>query len=82
MKDTWKVAASYHLIHSCALGFSALSLTGRKRNVCCGLFLGGIALFSGPCYLVVIMNERKPYSSVAPVGGLTLIAAWLALGFM
>jgi uncharacterized membrane protein YgdD (TMEM256/DUF423 family) len=82
MKDTWKVGSTYHLLHTCALGLSAFHFHGKKQKICCTLFLTGIILFSGSCYTVVIMNERKPYSSFAPIGGFSLIAGWLALGLL
>lgn len=71
------------MIHTCALGIVAFSpLTAQKRNVAGGLFLLGIIFFSGSCYMVAIMEQRKPYSYPAPVGGLCLIGGWLALGLL
>jgi len=81
MKTVWQTGSNYHLMHSVALGSMAVGLkAGRKRNVVCGLFAAGTLLFSGSCYAVVLMNQRKPYSYPAPVGGTLLIAAWVALG--
>lgn len=82
MKETWKVASQYHFMHTLALGLSALHFQGRKRNIVCWLFLGGIVLFSGACYTVVLMNDRHPWAKVAPVGGFMLMGGWLALAFM
>jgi uncharacterized membrane protein YgdD (TMEM256/DUF423 family) len=82
MKETWKIASNYHFLHTLALGIGALHFHGKKRNVVCGLFLGGIVLFSGACYTIVLMDERKPYAQVTPFGGVLFMAGWLAFGFM
>lgn len=82
MKEVWKTATIYHFVHTGALTVSALHFHGRKRNIVCGLFTGGIVLFSGACYTVVIMNQRKPFSNLAPFGGFMFIAGWLTLGFL
>jgi uncharacterized membrane protein YgdD (TMEM256/DUF423 family) len=57
-------------------------LNPRKRKIAGLLFSSGILLFSGSCYTVVLMNERKPYSSIAPIGGFSLIFGWLALALL
>ena len=82
MKDVWKTATQYHLIHTVAAGIATCNFTGRKSVIVSTLFLSGIFLFSGSCYTVVIMNQRKPYSYPAPVGGIALIGGWLALGLL
>lgn len=82
-KDTWATASMYHFIHTCALGITAVGISApKKRNIVCSLFSCGIVLFSGSCYTVAIMNERKPYSYPAPVGGIMLTLGWLALGIL
>ena len=86
MKETWRVGSLYHLTHSIVLfqlaTSSISSISIRKRNITTFLFTTGIVLFSGSCYTVVIMNERKPYSQLAPLGGVSLICGWLALAFL
>ena len=82
MKDTWRTANFYHFIHTCALGFTAFHFTGRKRVIVGSLLLTGIVLFSGSLYTIVIMNDRKPFASIAPYGGMSFIAAWIAFGFL
>jgi uncharacterized membrane protein YgdD (TMEM256/DUF423 family) len=82
-RDVWKTANLYHMLHTCALAIVAFApLSTRKRNICGSLFLTGILLFSGSCYTVAIMEERKPYSYPAPVGGMCLIAGWVALAVL
>jgi uncharacterized membrane protein YgdD (TMEM256/DUF423 family) len=58
---------------------SAQSFHGKKRTVTCTLFLTGMILFCGTCYLIVFLDEKKPYSSVTPYGGMCLMAGWLAI---
>lgn len=83
MKEVWKTGSNYHLVHGVALASMATGLkAGRKRNIVCGCFSVGTLLFSGSCYAVAVMNERKPYSRPAPIGGAILIAGWLALGLL
>ena len=78
--EVFNTGARYHLLHSVILAASAMALpAGRKRTVVCALFTSGITLFSGSCYAVAAANQRKPYSSPAPVGGFALIGGWIAL---
>ena len=82
MREAWKTASNYHFIHTMALVVSATTFHGKKRNVVCSLFASGILVFSGSCYLVALMNERKPYAQFAPFGGLLLMGGWVAFGFL
>jgi uncharacterized membrane protein YgdD (TMEM256/DUF423 family) len=72
------------MIHTCGLGLVAVAdQHGMKRKRYAGLlFLGGIVLFCGPLYGIVILNEKKPLSSIAPIGGTMFIIGWIALGFL
>jgi len=79
---TFATGSQYHLLHSVILSSCAISLTGRKRVIVCSLFSTGILLFSGSCYAVALMSERKPYSYPAPIGGLALCAGWAALALL
>ncbi|WVZ60564.1 hypothetical protein U9M48_010569 [Paspalum notatum var. saurae] len=45
-----------------------------------GLLTAGIVLFSGTCYTVAYLEDRK-FSSPAPLGGFAFIAAWASLLF-
>ena len=81
-RTIYMTGANYHLVHSVALLTSALALQGRKRNITCTLFTTGICLFSGSCYVVALLGERKPYSYPAPVGGFALMGAWVAAGLL
>jgi uncharacterized membrane protein YgdD (TMEM256/DUF423 family) len=81
-KDIFKTGNLYHLVHATALLPAALHLKGRKRAVVCGCLMSGIVLFSGSCYTVGIVGERKPYSYPAPIGGMLLIGGWLAVAIL
>lgn len=82
-KKIYATGSNYHLVNSVMLSACAIALKhGRKRNIVCGLFTSGIFLFSGSCYAVAFMNERKPYSYPAPVGGFLLMGAYIAIGFL
>lgn len=82
MRDTWKIASQYHFIHTLALGMSAMHFTGKKRNYVCGLFAAGMLLFSGACYTIVIMDQKKPYNYFAPFGGILMMGGWLAMAIL
>mmetsp|Transcript_37072 Transcript_37072/g.80727 ORF Transcript_37072/g.80727 Transcript_37072/m.80727 type:complete len:112 (-) Transcript_37072:166-501(-) len=68
-------ANSFHLLHSVMIGMAPLT---RRPNVIGGMFASGTALFSGSCYAAAL-SQDKANGKLAPVGGSTLIAAWLAL---
>lgn len=79
--DTWSTAVDYHLAH--ALVLLVLGLNRREMNtlwhrLSCWLFLAGIAVFSGSLYLLVL-TDTPVLGAVTPIGGVLLIAGWLAL---
>ena len=77
---SWQTAASYHLLHSVALlalGLFAVQ-AGRPVRWPAGLWTGGILLFSGSIYLLVLTGQRW-LGPVTPVGGLLLVAGWASL---
>lgn len=80
--STGKTANFYHFIHTCALGFVSINPRPRVRTIATVFFCGGIVLFSGSLYGIVLLNERQPLAKVAPVGGVCFIAGWLVLGFL
>jgi uncharacterized membrane protein YgdD (TMEM256/DUF423 family) len=78
--SAWNTAALYHLLHSVALlglGLYAAS-TGRSVALPGTLFAAGVLLFSGSIYALVLTSQRW-LGPVTPIGGLLMIAAWLAL---
>jgi uncharacterized membrane protein YgdD (TMEM256/DUF423 family) len=76
----WQTGVLYHLLHSVAL--LALGLfaqaTSRPVTLPAALFTAGIVLFSGSLYLLAGLGQRWA-GPITPLGGLCLIAGWLAL---
>ena len=79
--DVFKTASNYHFIHTGVLLVSATQFHGKKRNVVCCLLLTGIIVFSGSCYVVGVKQDRA-WGKLAPFGGMSLIAGWLAIAFL
>ncbi|KAL2023335.1 hypothetical protein VTK56DRAFT_3073 [Thermocarpiscus australiensis] len=72
----WATAAQYQLIHSVAL------LIASNNPVAGTLFTAGMTMFSGSLYALTLNTERFRFlGPVTPLGGLCLIAGWLALAF-
>ena len=77
---SWNTAASYHLLHSVALlalGLYAAS-TGRSVALPGTLFAVGVLFFSGSIY-ALLLTKQSWLGPVTPIGGLLMIAAWIAL---
>jgi uncharacterized membrane protein YgdD (TMEM256/DUF423 family) len=79
-------AERYQIAHALALGLvAALSArvsagaAGRWLAVAGACFSVGMILFSGSLYALALSGWR-PVAMLAPVGGLALMAGWLALG--
>ena len=73
---TWETAASYHLVHSVAL----LAAASSNATTAGALFSGGIVLFSGSLYALVLTGQRR-LGAITPIGGVLLAAGWAALAF-
>ncbi len=79
----FETAARYQLIHALALlavGWIADRWPGAFVNAAGVCFVGGIAIFSGSLYLLVLTGARW-LGAITPIGGLALILGWLALAF-
>ncbi len=77
---SWSTAVQYQLLHALALlavGLHAGS-SGRSVALPAGLWTAGSVLFSGSIYLLVLGGPRW-LGPITPLGGLCLIAGWLAL---
>ncbi|KAL3521382.1 hypothetical protein ACH5RR_019531 [Cinchona calisaya] len=74
-KEVWDTASLYHLVHTVAL--LAAPVTGRPE-IFGGLLTTGILAFSGTCYVVAYLEDRK-YATLAPFGGFAFIGAWASL---
>jgi uncharacterized membrane protein YgdD (TMEM256/DUF423 family) len=83
--DVYEKAVFYHFIH--ALGIlivSVLPKTGTFSQTAAGwvclLLAVGIGVFSGSLYLLAITGYRM-LGAITPIGGVSMIAAWLLLGW-
>jgi uncharacterized membrane protein YgdD (TMEM256/DUF423 family) len=85
MMSVYHTGSQYHLYHALGLmlvGVVALQLPESSLTQWSGwLMLTGMALFSGSLYLLAITgNTGKGWlGAVTPVGGLSLISAWILL---
>jgi uncharacterized membrane protein YgdD (TMEM256/DUF423 family) len=72
----WQTAALYHLVHSVLLVFIA----GREEfaRLVWWFVFTGVLVFSGSLYVLALTNLRW-LGAVTPLGGLCLLAGWLAL---
>lgn len=77
---SWDTAVQYHLVHAAVLLALALAPRDRDLRLPAWLFGVGIVLFSGSIYALVLGAARW-LGPVTPLGGLCLIAGWLALAF-
>lgn len=78
---TWQTGASYHLAHALALalaGLAGVASRGRWAGVAASLFLGGTVLFAGSLYALVLL-DLPVLGAMTPLGGVALIAGWVAL---
>ena len=81
-KETFKTASLYHFVHTLAiLGVASSPLLKRQKLIINGLFSFAIIVFCGSCYASAVA-ENKKYGSLAPIGGMSFIAGWLALAVM
>lgn len=83
MLEIWETAARYQILHALALlgtAWASERWPGGAVNAAGWLFLSGIVVFSGSLYALVLSGVRA-LGAVTPLGGLCLIAGWLALGF-
>ena len=74
--DVWKTASSYHLIHAVVLLF--LSTVRPLPKLAWVLIFCGVLVFSGSLYLLAVTGV-KWLGAITPLGGLSLLAGWLAL---
>ena len=74
----WQTAALYHLVHAVVL--LVLAQKAAVARVPFALFGAGIVLFSGSLYALAVTNV-KWLGAITPLGGLCLLAGWLALAW-
>lgn len=78
--DTWKVAASYQLVHAVAL--VALGASGRLTTGLgvwgAVLLFAGCLIFSGSLYALCLSGIGK-LGAITPLGGLAFISGWVLI---
>jgi uncharacterized membrane protein YgdD (TMEM256/DUF423 family) len=76
----WQTGAHYQLFHAPAVVAAGLlaCLTGGRGRVAAGLFSVGVVVFSGTLYALALGGPRW-LGAVTPLGGVSLIAGWIAL---
>lgn len=74
-KSIFEVANRYHFYNSLAL----MAVPLVKRPWLTGsLMVTGIILFSGTCYYSALTGDSK-FNRLAPLGGTSLILAWVSM---
>jgi len=78
--EVFQTAVTYQMYHSLALILVALlPVAGLSRHllgIASGFFVGGIVLFSGSLYLLVLTDIRW-VGPVTPVGGIAFMVGWI-----
>lgn len=79
MLEIWKTGVLYHLAHALALlGVAALGPRVGWPRAVAGLFVGGVLIFSGTLYAMVITGNFW-LGRITPIGGAALLGGWAAL---
>ena len=77
--DTFEVAVRYQLVHALALcAIAALPIGTRRAGLAATLMLIGTLIFCGTLYVLVLTGMRW-LGAVTPIGGVLMIAGWVAL---
>lgn len=77
----WQTAVLYQMLHGLGLLLVAAlgpSLNRSWQSRSARLMLAGVLIFSGSLY-VLVLSDIKWLGAVTPIGGVAMIAAWLAL---
>ena len=79
--QTFEIGVRYQMYHSLALlavAWAATQFSSGLIQTSGWLFVAGILIFSGSLYLLAFTGV-KAWGAVTPIGGLFLLAGWLAL---
>ncbi|MEM1125160.1 MAG: DUF423 domain-containing protein [Bacteroidota bacterium] len=84
--DAFKTAAQYQMYHALALlgiGLLTQRLTHRALTWASWCFVGGVVVFSGSLY-VLVLTDTAWLGAITPLGGTAMIAGWgfLVLGIL
>jgi uncharacterized membrane protein YgdD (TMEM256/DUF423 family) len=80
--EVYETAVRYHFFNALGLlgiGLALRSVDAALLRWAAGLVLAGVVLFSGSLYALTFGAPRA-LGVVTPVGGLALVAGWLAFG--
>ena len=75
--EVWHTASLYHLLHAVVL--LLLTRTNAAHRLSRILFASGILIFSGSLYILAVTGI-KWLGAITPIGGVALIAGWIATG--
>lgn len=81
MLAVWQTAVLYQLVHALGLlGLAALrpQLHPGLASTSAWFLLGGVALFSGSLYALVLLGTRS-IGMITPIGGVSFMIGWLLL---
>jgi uncharacterized membrane protein YgdD (TMEM256/DUF423 family) len=83
--SVYEKAVFYHFIHALGILIVAIlpktgTFSENAAGWVCTLLAAGIAIFSGSLYALAITGNRM-LGAITPVGGVSMIAAWLLLGW-
>jgi len=73
-----------HTLALLACGVILLRFQSRLISAAAWCFVGGIVLFSGALYVLVIMGPKwlgVPWGMVAPIGGTLQLLGWVLLAY-
>lgn len=81
--QTFETAVRYQMYHALALlfvGWAAQELGGAAVLWAGGCFIGGILVFSGSLYLLVL-TDTGWLGAITPLGGAAFLAGWALLAW-
>jgi uncharacterized membrane protein YgdD (TMEM256/DUF423 family) len=81
--QTFRTAVSYQMYHALGLlvvGWAAAQGWGAAVHWSGYCFVGGILIFSGSLYLLVL-TDTSWLGAITPLGGVAFIAGWLLLAW-
>lgn len=74
----WQTAVFYHAIHAVML--YAMTQATQQRKFPFVTISAGVIVFSGSLYVMALTNARW-LGAITPIGGVSLIAGWVALAW-
>ena len=80
-KELLRTGSTYGFMHTMATFACAtfMQVGATRARFAPAFFLGGVVLFSGSLYAIGL-GGKVPMPMAAPLGGLLLMAGWLAVG--